>query len=75
MWLTGFGDSSLNFELIVWLASEAVKRPGAVQADYMWAIETALGKYHIEIPFPQRDLHVRSWSPEAKATLLNQEPD
>jgi len=66
VWLTGFGDSSLDFELIVWLTSDAVKRPGAVQADYLWAIETALGKYGIEIPFPQRDLHVRSWSPQAR---------
>lgn len=66
VWLTAFGDSSLNFELIVWLTSDAVKRPGAVQADYLWAIETALGKHKIEIPFPQRDLHVRSWSPEAR---------
>jgi len=65
VWLTGFGDSSLDFELIVWLTSDAVKRPGAVNADFMWAIETALGKYGIEIPFPQRDLHVRSWSPQA----------
>ncbi|MDH3288727.1 MAG: mechanosensitive ion channel [Betaproteobacteria bacterium] len=66
VWLTAFADSSLNFELIVWLTSAAVKRPGAVQADYLWAIETALKKYKIEIPFPQRDLHVRSWSPNAR---------
>jgi len=66
VWLTAFADSSLNFELIVWLTSEAVKRPGAVQADYLWAIETALKKYKIEIPFPQRDLHLRSWSPDAR---------
>jgi len=66
VWLTEFGDSSLNFELIVWLTSEGVKRPGAVRAAYLWEIETALGKYGIEIPFPQRDLHLRSWSSEAK---------
>jgi small-conductance mechanosensitive channel len=66
VWLTAFGDSSLNFELVVWLTSDGVKRPSAVQAEYLWAIETALGKYGIEIPFPQRDLHVRSWSPEAR---------
>lgn len=59
-WLVEFGDSSLNFELIVWLTTDAVRRPGAVHAAYIWAIETALGKYGIEIPFPQRDLHVRS---------------
>ncbi len=66
VWLVAFGDSSLNFELIVWLTSNGVKRPGRVMADYLWAIETALNKYGIEIPFPQRDLHVRSWSPDAR---------
>ncbi|HXT20964.1 MAG TPA: mechanosensitive ion channel domain-containing protein [Thermoanaerobaculia bacterium] len=60
VWLVGFGDSSLQFELVVWLTPEATKRPGAVQAGYMWALETALGKYGLEVPFPQRDLHVRS---------------
>ena len=64
VWLTGFGDSSLDFELVVWLRPESVKRPAAVAADYNWAIETALGKYGIEIPFPQRDLHIRSGLPQ-----------
>ncbi len=74
VWLTGFGDSSLDFELIVWLTSDAVKRPGAVNADYLWAIEGALGKYGIEIPFPQRDLHLRSWSPQARPPMAGK-PD
>lgn len=60
IWLVGFGDSSLDFELVVWLAPEAVNRPGTVQASYLWEIETKLAKYGIEIPFPQRDLHVRT---------------
>ena len=60
VWFVGFGDSSLNFELVVWLTPEAVKRPSAVQAAYLWELETRLKKYDIEIPFPQRDLHVRS---------------
>lgn len=59
VWLVGFGDSSLDFELIVWLTPDAVKRPGAVQADYLWEIETSLREYEIEIPFPQRDLNLR----------------
>lgn len=58
VWLVGFGDSSLDFELVVWLSDEAVRRPGAVNAAYNWELETALGKYGIEIPFPQRDLHL-----------------
>ena len=60
VWFVQFGDSSLNFELVVWLKPEAVKRPSAVQAAYLWEIDTKLKKYGIEIPFPQRDLHVRS---------------
>lgn len=60
VWLVSFGESSLDFELIVWLKPESVKRPGAVNADYNLALEKALRKYEIEIPFPQRDLHIRS---------------
>ncbi len=59
VWLTEFGDSSLNFELVVWLNPDAVKRPRTVNAAYNWAIESALGRYGLEIPFPQRDLNVR----------------
>ncbi len=61
VWLTGFGDSSLDFQLVVWLNAEATRRPGAVTAAYYWALHTALEKYGIEIPFPQRDLHVKDW--------------
>jgi len=60
VWFVEFGDSSLNFELIVWLTPEAVKRPGAVHAAYLWEIESKLNEHGIEVPFPQRDLHLRS---------------
>ena len=60
VWFVEFGDSSLNFQLVVWLTPDAVKRPGAVHATYLWEIETKLSEYGIEVPFPQRDLHVRS---------------
>lgn len=60
VWMTGFGDSSLNFCLGVWVNPERVKKPTALMSDYLWAIDDALKKYNIEIPFPQRDLHIRS---------------
>jgi small-conductance mechanosensitive channel len=60
VWLVNFGDSSLDFELIVWVGTEGVRSPSKVHAKYLWAIETELAKAGIEIPFPQRDLHVRS---------------
>lgn len=61
VWFIGFGDSSLDFELLLWVGAENVRRPGAVKAAYLWEIHTALYKYEIEIPFPQRDLHLRSF--------------
>ncbi len=60
LWFVEFGDSSLNFELVVWLNPDAVKSPGAVNAKYLWEIDNKLRKYDIEVPFPQRDLHLRS---------------
>ena len=59
VWLTGFSESSYSFELVVWPAREAVKRPGAMMAAYSWAIDDALRRHGIEIPAPQLDLRVR----------------
>ncbi|GAA4858882.1 mechanosensitive ion channel family protein [Luteimonas vadosa] len=71
VWLSEFGDSSLNFELVVWLTPDATKRPSAVTAAYNWAIHSALQKYDIEIPFPQQDVHVRSLFGLSEAAALH----
>jgi small-conductance mechanosensitive channel len=55
----GFGDSSLNFELAVWTIDMA-HRPTRFRSDLYFAIERQLRENHIEVPFPQRDLHLRS---------------
>ena len=60
VWLVGFGDSGMSFELVVWPALEAVKRPNATHAAYTWAIEDALRNGGFEIPLAQRELRVRS---------------
>lgn len=60
VWLVRFGDSALEFELLVWPTQEAVKRPGAMHAAYTWLIADALDAAGIEVPFPQTDLRVRS---------------
>jgi small-conductance mechanosensitive channel len=54
-----FGDSALNFELAVWTIDMA-HRPMRFRSDLYFAIERKLRENHIEIPFPQRDLHLRS---------------
>ncbi len=65
VWLTELGESSLNFSLVVWLTPEAVNHPGGVKAAFLWEIHTSLEEYNIEIPFPQRDINIRSWDAEA----------
>ena len=63
-WLVNFGDSSLDFLLTVWVNREGARRPTRTRAAYLWALETKLRDYGIEIPFPQRDLNLRTgWPP------------
>ena len=60
VWLVGMGDSSLDFELVVWVGAEATSSPARVEANYKWHIDEELVKAGLEIPFPQRDLHIRT---------------
>ena len=54
-----FGDSSLNFVLRVW-TKEFATIPGVLRSELNFAIHRAFKEQGIEIPFPQRDLHIRS---------------
>ena len=60
VWFVEFGESSLNFELLVWLGPQNVRRPSAVKAAYLWEIHSALERHGAEVSFPQRDLHLKS---------------
>lgn len=51
-----FGDSALNFELVVW-SDEMSYRPRRYKSDLNFAIEKGLREAGISIPFPQRDVH------------------
>jgi len=57
----GFGDSALNFELRVWTITK-VQRPQALISELYFAIFRAFRERGIQIPFPQRDLHLKSAS-------------
>jgi potassium-dependent mechanosensitive channel len=54
----GFGDSSLDFELCAWVADLDTR--GQVASDLHQDIDRRFRQAGIEMPFPQRDLHVRS---------------
>jgi len=55
---TGFGDSSVDFELRVWLA--AFDQLLQARSELAALITRRFAEEGLEIPFPQRDLHVRS---------------
>ncbi len=57
-----FGDSSLDFELAVWLG--APDREPIITSDLRFEIDRVFREQKIEIPFPQREVHVRA-SPTA----------
>ena len=57
-WFREFGDSSLNFMLLFWIPNAVEKYDVISEINY--AIDAGFRKNGIEIPFPQRDLHLRS---------------
>jgi small-conductance mechanosensitive channel len=59
VFLDKFGNNAIEFELVVW-SSEMSYRPRRYRSDLNFAIEKKLREAGIEIPNPQRDLHIRS---------------
>lgn len=53
-----YGDSSLNFLLRVWTV-DYMTRPGVLRSQLYYAIFEKFKEMDIEIPFPQRDLHIK----------------
>ena len=56
--MRGLGDSSLDFELLCWV--ERPEQRGLVTHELYMAVYKALNAAEIEIPFPQRDLHIKT---------------
>ena len=65
----GFGDSSLDFRLLAWTDIEH-RLP--TESEIHVAINTRLKEAGIEIPFPQRDLHIRSDATKSPPSVKEQ---
>ena len=59
VYLEKFGESSIDFELVVW-SREMSYRPRRFKSDLNFLIDKHLRAAGIKIPYPQRDLHIRS---------------
>jgi small-conductance mechanosensitive channel len=56
---TDYGDNSINFSLRVWTSTRA-HTPLVLKSDLYFSIFKVFADQGIELPFPQRDLHLRS---------------
>lgn len=56
----GYGEHALEFELRVWIRN--IEKRFIATSDLYLAIDKALREHNIVVPYPQRDLHVRSWA-------------
>ncbi|MFY0636362.1 mechanosensitive ion channel family protein [Maricaulis maris] len=64
--LRNFGDSSVDFTLLFWI-EDVVKGRWAPQSEVMFTIWRKFRDAGIEIPFPQRDVHLKSSSSPTEA--------
>lgn len=67
----GFGESSLDFELHFWVMQE--NNGMLITSEIALAMMKTLNEAGIEIPFPQRDLHLRSVDAAAAGLLPSNE--
>lgn len=67
----GFGDSSLDFRLLAW---SDLEHRLEMESEMKVVINRKLKEAGIEIPFPQRDLHIRSVDPKAGTDFRGQSP-
>ncbi|MDD5411883.1 MAG: mechanosensitive ion channel, partial [Methylobacter sp.] len=61
--LVGFGENAMNFSIRIFVSELSNRLP--VAHDLHIRLEKALREHKIEIPFPQRDIHVRSVTQES----------
>lgn len=55
---TGFGESSLKLELLVWIREP--RKQILIKSDLYFRIDEVFRERNVEVPFPQRDFHLRS---------------
>jgi small-conductance mechanosensitive channel len=60
VWLTAFGESSVDHEILVWI-SDPEQGVGSVRSDILNRVWELFRENGIDLPFPQRDLHIKDW--------------
>ncbi len=63
VWLKAFGDSSVDHEILVWI-SDPESGVGNVRSDVLNRLWWLFKEHGIEIPFPQRVVHMQTLPPD-----------
>ncbi|MFW6280552.1 MAG: mechanosensitive ion channel family protein, partial [Halanaerobium sp.] len=66
--LLGFGDSAVNFKLHFWISDPRNGIPN-IRSEVLFSIWDNFQEHGIEIPFPQRDYHLKSVSESVKEDM------
>ena len=60
VWLRAFGESSVDHEILVWIADPEAG-VGNVQSEILNRLWVLFKENDIELPYPQRDIHLKDW--------------
>ena len=72
VWLTAFGESSVDHEILVWIADPEAG-VGSVRSQILNRLWVLFKENRIDIPFPQRDIRLKEWS--SSASLPEEAPE
>jgi len=70
VWMTSFGDSSVNFEIRCWI-NDPEAGVGNFKSEVMKKVWDLFKEHDVEMPYPQRDLHIRSIPAEGDFDTLS----
>jgi potassium-dependent mechanosensitive channel len=67
VWMQDYAESSVNFEIQAWIR-DPEEGVGNVRSDILKRLWWLFKEHNVEIPFPQRDVHIRQVA-DAKAAI------
>jgi small-conductance mechanosensitive channel len=64
VWLHSFGDSAIQFEIQLWI-DDPEAGVGNIRSDVLKRIWGLFKEHGVQLPYPQRDIHVKEWPVQA----------
>jgi small-conductance mechanosensitive channel len=65
VWLSAFGDSAIQFEIQLWI-DDPEAGVGNIRSDLLKRVWALFREHGVQLPFPQRDIHVKEWPDSTK---------